>query len=165
MKISLTTHDPARALSSEVTSGCSPNRNAGHCSRAVDVCGRPSKWMDAAISELFAPGAGMACTTSRHIGMAAASIIFHCCSPARVMYPRGSQLQRVRDGLGRVIYSTTGLSHDLQMRVVLGCGGAAADRPGSSVSHGPRRYKRPHPLVRDRRHVLAGLVGRAGSGS
>ena len=52
----------------------------------------------------------------------------------------------MRDGLGRVVYSTTGLSHDLQMRVVLGCGGVAADRPGSSVSHGPRRYKKPHPL-------------------
>ena len=47
---------------------------------------------------------------------------------------------------GRVVYSTTGLSHDLQMRVVLGCGGVAADRPGSSVSHGPRRYEKPPPL-------------------
>ena len=43
-------------------------------SRAVDVFGRTSKWMDAAISEPFAPGAGMACTTSRHIGMTAASM-------------------------------------------------------------------------------------------
>ena len=59
---------------------------------------------------------------------------------------------------GRVVYSTTGLSHDLQMRVVLGCGGVAADRPGSSVSHGPRRYEKPPPLLRGTGSVRSELL-------
>ena len=39
------------------------------------LAGRRSGWTQQSVfSELFAPGAGMACTTSRHIGMAAAII-------------------------------------------------------------------------------------------
>ena len=40
----------------------------------VDVCGWQSKWMDAAKSELFATDVSMACTKSKHVGMAAGSI-------------------------------------------------------------------------------------------
>ena len=104
-----------------------PNRNAGPCSRAVDVFGRPSKWMDAAISELFAPGAGMACKTSKHIGMAAA-IIFIATHGSRDVSSRISAPACER-WPGRVVYSTTAPSHDPGTRLVLTYRGGGLGHP------------------------------------
>ena len=41
----------------------------------VDVCGQPSRPMDAAKSELLATDASMACTKSKHVAMVAESTL------------------------------------------------------------------------------------------